>query len=286
MLRLVDTRMPDQVEQEARAACARLFAHADLAFVSRAFAWTRGCFSGQCDGYQAIDARYHDLEHTLQGTLCLVHLLEGRARAGAEPRVSRHLFELGLLAILFHDTGYLKTRNDLDGTGAKYTAIHVERSAEFAKEFLTPKGYAVSDIQAVQNMIRCTGVRADVHHIPFQSEAERVVGYALATADLLGQMAAPDYVEKLPVLFQEFAEAAQFDPEHGHALACYSSCEELMRRTPEFWEGYVLPRIRHDFRSLYTYLNDPYPDGPNPYLQGITRNIERLRRHVSLLAAS
>ena len=37
----------------------------------------------------------------------------------------------------------------------------------------------------------------------------RIVGFALGTADLLGQMAAPDYVDKLPVLYDEFVEAAR-----------------------------------------------------------------------------
>ena len=34
-----------------------------------------------------------------------------------------------------------------------------------------------------------------------QSELERVLGFALATADLVGQMAADDYVDKLPELY-------------------------------------------------------------------------------------
>ena len=68
------------------------------------------------------------------------------------------MLELGLLAILTHDTGYLKKRGDVGGTGAKYTLIHVDRSIEFAGELMLGHDFAVEEILAVQNMIRCTGV--------------------------------------------------------------------------------------------------------------------------------
>src|SRR6185437_3386983 len=133
-----------------------------------------------------------------------------RHRAKAKPLLTQRMFELGLLAILMHDTGYLKQRGDTEGTGAKYTVTHVDRSADFAAQLLADKKFSKADIQAVQNMIHCTGVDAALSVIPFQSEEEKIAGFALGTADLLGQMAAEDYVEKLPVLYSEFAEATQF----------------------------------------------------------------------------
>src|SRR5436853_6805818 len=99
-------------------------------------------------------------------------------------------------------------------------------------------------------MIRCTGVNADLRSIPFQSEMEKTLGFALATADLLGQMAADDYVEKLPVLYQEFAEAARFTNEKTGRLGAFSSAEDLMRKTPGFWDHYVRPRIEGDVAGL------------------------------------
>ena len=182
------------------------------------------------------------------------------------------------MAILFHDTGYLKVRSDTEGTGAKYTAVHVGRSAAFAEAFLAPKGFTPAEVRAVQNMISCTGISTDLQAIEFQSEQERTLGYALATSDLLGQMAAPDYIEKLPVLYQEFAEAARNAPAGSAHLFAYKSAGELMRNTPVFWEKYVLPKINGDFRGLHTFLGHPYPDGPNEYLQRIEANIARLRQ--------
>jgi len=273
----VDTRDPVAVESEIRSIYAALFPDGDRGFVARAFAWVVPCFAGEHPDWQRIDARYHDFEHTLQGALCLSRLLQGRHGSGVEPVLTAREFELGLLAILFHDTGYLKRRDDLEGTGAKYTAVHVGRSAAFAREFLAPRGFADADVLAVQNMINCTGISTDLAAIRFQCESERIVGYALGTADLLGQMAAPDYVDKLPVLYDEFAEAARHAPPGSAHLFAYESADALMRNTPAFWEQYVRPKIDGDFRRLYTFLADPYPRGRNPYLQCIEDNLARLR---------
>ena len=276
----VDTRVPQEVEEQVRTIYRSLFPGGDAEFPRRAFAWARRCFTGQFADYQRIDARYHDFEHTLQGTLCLARLLHGYHTADARPEMTQHAFELALLAMLFHDTGYLKRRDDTEGTGAKYTLVHVARSADFAGEFLQHQGYSAADIEAIRHMICCTGVNADMAAIPFRNQLERNLGSALATADLLGQMAAPDYVEKLPVLFQEFAEAVRHDGPNAGRLAIFKSAEELMLNTPSFWENYVLPKINGDFGKLHLFLNDPWPNGPNPYLKTIEQNLARLSEMV------
>ena len=105
MFAQVDTRIPTEVEAEVQSIYRSLFPNGDPAFVPRAFDWAGQCFTGRFADYQAVDARYHDFEHTLQGTLCLARLLHGRHQAGAKPAMTEHAFELVLLAILFHDTG-------------------------------------------------------------------------------------------------------------------------------------------------------------------------------------
>src|SRR5215467_1802781 len=133
------TKDPAAVEFEVQSAYLAMFPAGDRLFVPRVFGWMLACFSGGYRDYQAVDARYHDFEHTLQGTLCMARLLRGRHSAGAEPRLTQRALELGLMAILLHDTGYLKKRDDTTGTGAKYTIVHVTRSAEFAEQLLTEK---------------------------------------------------------------------------------------------------------------------------------------------------
>jgi hypothetical protein len=286
MFPFVDTRDLAAVQREVESIFASIFPEADAAFIPRVFGWTEQFFTGKYPGFQAIDAQYHDLEHTLQGTLCLARLLRGRHFTGAVPVLTPRLFHLGLLAILMHDTGYLKEADDTEGTGAKYTVTHVRRSGEFAKRFLGDKGYNAGEIQVVQDMIRCTGVNVNLASIPFTSELEKAIGFALGTADLLGQMAAKDYVEKLAVLFLEFAEAAKFSSGESPRAISFRSAEELMRNTPGFWQNYVWPKINKDFGGLYRFLNDPYPDGANFYLDAIEANISRLRKLTEATAVN
>jgi len=282
MLESVNTREPSSVEGAVQAAYADMFPRGDPNYISTIFGWAVSWFSGKYRDYQAIDAHYHDLEHTMQGVLCMVRLLHGRHRQPADPRLTQRLLELGLLAILLHDTGYLKKKGDFDGTGAKYTLIHVDRSIEFAGELMLGQDFPVDEILAVQNMIRCTGVNVKLESVRFQDPLERIVGFALGTADLLGQMAAVDYVDKLPILYSEFAEAARFSPDGKmKAGGFFSSAVDLMQKTPLFWENYVQKKIKGEFLGLYRFLNDPYPDGPNFYIDRIESNVARLRRELA-----
>jgi len=94
-------------------------------------------------------------------------------------------------------------------------------------------------------------------------------------------MAADDYVDKLPLLYSEFAEALRHTKDRTHFIAMFSSAADLMRKTPAFWENYVLLKLERDFGGLYRYMNDPFPDGANPYLDRIQANMELLKRRIS-----
>jgi hypothetical protein len=281
MQKPINTREPSQVEAEVQKAYWEMFPQGDREFIPMIFQWAVAWFGGKYLDYQAIDAHYHDLEHTLQGILCMSQLLRRRQALGQEPQVTQRMFELGMLAILMHDTGYLKRRGDTEGTGAKYTLTHVDRSIEFAGELMLSRDFLIEEILAVQNMIRCTGVNVKLEAIQFQSDLERIVGFSLGTSDLLGQMAARDYVDKLPILYLEFAEAANYNAGKMKAGGFFSSADDLMQKTPLFWEKYVQSKIKRDFLGLYRFLSEPYPDGPNPYLEQIEANVTRIRRELA-----
>jgi hypothetical protein len=271
----VNTRDARAVQAAVRDIYRATFPGGDAEALGRAFAWAEECFEGRHPGYQAIDARYHDFEHTLQGTLCLARLLGGWRAAGATPALTDEGFRLAIIAVLLHDTGYLKRDDDRAGSGAKYTLTHVARSAEFAAVLLAARGFTPAQILMVQNLIRCTGVNANLAALPFQSELERRLGCALATADLLGQMAAPDYVDKLPLLFEEFLEAGRFNGQPG-AMGGFASAADLVARTPAFWEKYVRPRIEQDFAGLHHFLDARDGSGRNEYLERVEANLARL----------
>ena len=134
-------------------------------------------------------------------------------------------------------------------------------------------------------MIRCTGVNVDLSRIPFQNELEQTVGFALGTADLLGQMAAEDYVEKLPTLFSEFDESARFYKGKMALTESFSSAADLVRKTPDFWKNYVLPKITNEFWGLHRFLNQPYPSGLNDYLQRVEANIAKVQKQLTTTRA-
>jgi len=284
MFPLVDTKDATAVRSEVQGIYAQLFPKGNRQFVADVFGWTLDCFQGQYANFLPIDARYHDLEHTMQGTLCFARLLLGYQQTNVQPALSERMVQLGLLAILLHDTGYLKTKDDAEGTGAKYTLTHVNRSCEFAQRLLGEKHFAPVEIQSVQNMIRCTGVNVDLSKIPFQTAEERVLGFALGTADLLGQMAAEDYVDKLGILFTEFEESARYNGGKFTGAGAFASVQDLRSKTPMFWEKYVVPKINRDFQGLYRYLGGPLAQEDNFYVSRIRSNLSRLQRELQTAA--
>lgn len=281
----IDTGDATAVFGEADRIYRGLYENPDTAFVSRAWGWFNIIFNGQYRDFQAIDVPYHDREHTMQGLLCLVQLLEGHHRSGAEPGVCRAMFELGVLAILLHDTGYLKRESDRTGTGAKYTLTHVQRSVEFAEVFMGEQGYGAAEIDAVRNMIQCTALNTDTDNIPFASVPEQTVAYAVATADLLGQMSADDYVDRLPQLYSEFTESYEYFGDEAKRL-WYPSVETLLADTPGFWRSFIKPKLDNQCGGMYKYLNDPYPHGANTYLERIEANVQLAARRAELEPAS
>ena len=130
-------------------------------------------------------------------------------------------------------------------------------------------------------MICCTGVDAMLKVIPFQNGLEKITGFILGAADLVGQMAADDYIEKLPVLYEEFAEAARHVPSKSSFVSMFSSAHDLLRKTPDFWDKYVKLKLDRDLGGPQRFLSQPYPDGPNSYMDKIEANMQRLRKVIS-----
>jgi hypothetical protein len=234
-------------------------------------------FEGRHPDFQASDTPYHNLSHTLRVLMCYGALMEGRHDAGIEPRLSARQKELGSIAVLFHDTGYLKLRDDRGGTGAKYTFAHVARSCSFASSYLPPLGVSAAELDSVLAMIRCTAFSQGARHFHFQDPIAGITGCAVATADYLAQMAAPDYPESLKNLFAEIEESdnhAQVPEQQRH----FRSCGDLIADTPTFWRGFVLPRLENELLGVYRFLATPWPDGPNPYVEAIEANIEKIKK--------
>ena len=240
-------------------------------FVDGVVDLTRDLFAGRIWNYQPIDLHYHDLAHTAQASCCYLDHVGGYLRTERIKQVPREL-ELGLAAILFHDTGFLKSRGDDEGTGAKYTHSHVLRSAALAASLLPSLRVNRAEIEDVVGMIRCTGLHGRPDRAAFGSDLARTAACMVGTSDFLGQMAAPDYVAKLPFLFAEFEEADDYN-HVPKAKRMFSSAVQLVTGTGGFWHNFVRPRLETEFSGMYRYLALPAPSRRNPYLDAVERNI-------------
>ena len=123
-------------------------------------------------------------------------------------------------------------------------------------------------------MIRCTGLNGRPDKSTFSSELARIGACMVATSDFLGQMAAPEYVDRLPFLFAEFEEADDFNhvPKNKRM---FTSASQLVAGTSGFWQHFVRPRLETEFSGVYRYLALPAPSRRNPYIDSVERNVAR-----------
>jgi len=275
----VETKDPSAIADFVTEKFADMFPGADDAWLRRIFGDMENLFTGRHPDYAPCDIRYHDFEHTLQATLCITLLLEGRHLAQVEPKLNARQFELAVASALLHDSGYLKTRSDKSGTGAKYTFCHVLRSCAFAASYLPTLGATDLEVEAVLGAINCTGPTKQISRLFFREPVERVIGCALATSDYLGQMAAADYPDELEILFHEFEESDNFIHLPPSKRA-FKSGPELVSKTPMFWQKWVKPKLESDFQAVYRFLARPYPHGANPYLTAIEKNIAKIKKRI------
>lgn len=274
---VINTEQPQEVAQSVKAVFGKVWGDGSFELLDRAFTDVTGIFEGLYPGYQAIDMEYHDYEHTLQATLCLTHLLEGRNLTDDTPVLEARDWELAVIAALLHDTGFLKKTGDKVGTGAKYTFVHERRSCDFARAYLAQLGLSPVEIEDVCSAIMCTGPRSKIGEVVFRCEEARIMAYMLVTADYLSQISARDYLEKLPRLYAEFEESFVYNrilPEDRP----YNSLRQLLEMTPGFWAGYVLPVLNDKVGGVYRYLS---PRGQsNPYILAAEANVTELMRRL------
>jgi hypothetical protein len=280
-LSAIDFTCSSEVRKLTKERCHHLFGSQDDGYIDEYMDATEDLFSGRQPEYQAMDTAYHDITHTLQATLCLVELLHNRHFTDATPRIGAEDFKRALIAVLFHDIGYLKVIGDTQGSGAKYTHLHEQRSCSFARAFLLQRGWSSDDIQFVENLISATGPSADVTRVGFRSQIERILGQTVCTADYIGQMSDPHYPDKLAVLFKEFKESYQYQqiPESEWPFTSY---EDLLQSTPGFWGTFVQHKLTVECGGLWKHLEHPV-SGENSYMESIERNLATIEQRIARL---
>lgn len=198
------------------------------------------------------DTPFHDWEHTILVTLTGQAILQGKQIQ--EGNVSSQDWLHLIFSLLCHDIGYVKGICQQDqpesciyatgrehsrvllsshSTGASLTPYHVDRGKLFVEDYF--RYYKCIDIATIQQHIERTRFPAPVSDS--YSQTTDYPGLARA-ADLIGQLSDPQYLSKLPALFNEFAEAGI------NQILGYHHYQELKQNLPQYYQKLILRHIQ------------------------------------------
>lgn len=233
---------------------------------SECFADVERLFSGEYPGYRASNTRYHDFEHTCAVLLAAARLAEG-CRLASLP-VDGHVYASAVFAALYHDVGLIQRIDETEGTGARHTVGHEERSIAFARAHLETLGAPPDLVRDVSSAVACTILDLPVGEVVFADERARLAGRILGSADLLGQLADRNYLEKLLLLFREFEEAR---------IPGFDSELDLLQKTKTFYTKVAAQRLDNDLGGvrihLGRYFEHHHGIQGDLYDQAVRRNI-------------
>lgn len=264
----VDPADSECVRREVEFIVRAFYPDHDLSLFKRAFEDVEKLFFGMYNGYQGSNTKYHDFEHTCSVVLAQARLIYGAMIEGnvfsADDMVK------GILSSLFHDVGLIQTIDDTQGTGAKHTVGHEERSIQFMREYLDGALF-IEDIEDIADCIRCTILAMSPAKIAFRTKEMRMMGYILGSADLLAQIADRYYLEKLLLLFEEFKEAN---------LPGYATAFDLLAKTGSFYKEVARKRLDTELENVDLYMR-PYfkmrwKVDKDLYAEAIDRNLKYL----------
>jgi hypothetical protein len=204
------------------------------------------------------DALYHDVEHTILVTLVGQEILRGKQIL--EGNVSAKDWLHSIVSLLFHDIGFIKGICSQDniarqlyatGIGERHISLpdratdaslnpyHVDRGKMFIREFCRDR--QLLDSAIVQRNIELTRfpVPAGISH----QDTKNYPGLTRA-ADLIGQLADPRYLQKLPALFYELQENG------SNQTLGYKDPGDLRAAYPKFFRNFVYPYIQDGISYL------------------------------------
>ncbi|MFC1815802.1 hypothetical protein ACFL0M_07625 [Thermodesulfobacteriota bacterium] len=243
---LIKTDSAEAVLDEVRLILKSISPDFDSAPVSSAFIKTIGLYEGKYPDYQACNTEFHDLRHSIETFLAMARLIHGAILDGKIFRDDQIV--LGLIAAILHDAGYIQENSDRDGTGAKYTASHVQRSMDFLERYGKEEGLSDEVIANGRAIIHCTDLSVDIKAIAFSSTEIQLLGKMLGAADLLAQMADRTYLEKLLFLYHEYSEAK---------LGDYENELDLLKQTVGFYD-FIAHRLESTLDSTDRFMSSHF----------------------------
>lgn len=199
---------------------------------------------------------YHDIHHTLLITDAGLCILRGRQMIYGD--LSTKNWINAVVAMLFHDVGYLRSllpEDNLSSAKISRTGNIINRPTGATDAFLTPyhidRGIMyvqekfgadpIIDTDAVARYITMTYFPVLTPEYPADHDG---LGDLVRCADLIGQMADPHYLNKLPRLYTEFCETGEAQSRGlDHAA-------DLQAGVPEFFSKEVQPHVSEGIKCL------------------------------------
>ncbi len=265
---VVDLNDPDCILEEVKFIMSKSFKDIDFDRVDLVHADVLRLFAGDYPGYRKCSARYHDLKHTTDVFIATARIIHGAHLDGMKFD-SREVM-LALVSALLHDTGYIQAASDMNGTGGKFTMTHVKRSMNFMNQYFIENSFPKEDAIKADQMIQCTSLFTDFDKFEFASPGTDILSRMVFAADLMAQMADRSYIEKVHLLYEEFAESE---------IMNYSDDEDLLRQTAGFVEA-MLVRILKEINLVSDYLHHHFKARCNLnrdlYMEAIEGNMKFL----------
>lgn len=275
----VNVASPKAVADAVCAILARRYSGFDEAPVRQSFLDIEAAFWGRYPGLLPCDTPYHDLRHSLSTSLLMARMVDGYeiVHGASVNRLGRDEGVLAVLLALFHDIGFLRRDSEAHLNGACLVHAHEQRGVDFMRTYLARGPFARFADQA--ELIHATNfAQAIAVTLSGLPKELFVIGQLLGTADLVSQIGGRYYLERCrDFLFQEFVAAGvdRIVAPGGQITVLYATPEDLLRKTPEFYEHVVKRRLEEDFAQASRYIA-PHFGGDDPYARGIQRNLSYL----------
>lgn len=202
------------------------------------------------------DAPYHDVNHTIMVTMVGMEILRGKILI--EGSVSAKSWVHFVVSLLHHDIGYVRgiCRADRSGryainkemdtvtpppgaTDAFLTPYHVDRAEIYIRE-----RFGNDEWLDIDTLV--TNIERTRFPVPSDEDHKGNTDFPglIRAADLVGQLADPQYFRKIASLYAEFKETGQA------AKMGYTTAADLRAGYPKFFWDVVTPFISEGLRYL------------------------------------
>ena len=202
------------------------------------------------------DALYHDTEHSMMVTLVGQEILRGKYLRDGQ--LSAADWAHFIVSLLCHDIGYVRgicpgdsgnnavinaagetVELPFTATDAFLTPHHVERGKLFVQ-------WRFKDHPLIDPRIITTNIENTRFPVPASTDQSLGTTWPglVRAADLIGQLADPDYIRKLPALFHEFEETG------ANLRLGHKSHDDLREQYPSFYWNFVSAHVQPSIEYL------------------------------------